>query len=651
MKVPIALRIFLIGTVVLLVTAVPILFNKAFASNIIFQYNFENNNDASAWTLIRGTTPLQITNINSNNMYGERISSAGTLVDVIGPRINALNYQIDFDYLPIVNAGAKTFDRNIDFRWICDTSSTSCNPYEVHFLGENTFWTNFWDYPNQKPSPTPLLDNQINHVTIILKNQHIQLILNGVTIVDYVDPNYQFATNERLGLRIGTGSQYPTEAYFDNIVVTDLDAPSPTPTPTPTPTATPTPTPSPTPIPTPTPTLVPTVTPTPIPSVSLNVPILRQTDKPWSPQIYDGANFWSPLSQTIKSWGCALTSYTMVLKYFGINKLPNGTNLDPGTLNTWLKNNNGYIDGKHVGYLNPLAISSLSRQAVKINKITAFDGLEYSRITGSNNLPLIATLTNRLPAILEEPGHYIVANGITSNSFSIIDPYFTNKTELTAYGNTYLSLNELKPAKTDLSYILITVDQNTDIKITASSGNFIGTEFLQQPLANADNGQSVGEPIKMVYVQKPQSENYQIYLSPDQADNPAVDIFLYDQSGNVVSQEIALVTNTTSPKILNLSYNNKNVNKSTIKLAVTFDSLISDIKTLEKSHDIDAKVAHKLIQSIDRIEKGYNRKFTFFTKLQLKFLQESLRFYDKKSMSREANKIITADIKDLINSP
>jgi len=41
MKVPIALRIFLIGTVVLLLTAVPILFNKAYASTTIFEDNFE----------------------------------------------------------------------------------------------------------------------------------------------------------------------------------------------------------------------------------------------------------------------------------------------------------------------------------------------------------------------------------------------------------------------------------------------------------------------------------------------------------------------------------------------------------------------------------------------------------------------------------
>ena len=89
-----------------------------------------------------------------------------------------------------------------------------------------------------------------------------------------------------------------------------------------------------------------------------------------SSQTYDGANYWSPLAKTIKNWGCALTTYAMVLNYFGINKLPDGAILDPGSLNNWLKKNNGYIDGKNTGYLNPLALSSLSKQAKKINKTT-----------------------------------------------------------------------------------------------------------------------------------------------------------------------------------------------------------------------------------------------------------------------------------------
>ncbi len=115
-------------------------------------------------------------------------------------------------------------------------------------------------------------------------------------------------------------------------------------TPTSTPTITPTPT--------------PTATPTPTPII-LSVSLIKQTDKPWESHVYDGANFWSPKNPTISDWGCALTADAMILKYYGINKLPNGTPLDPGTLNTWLKNNHGYDDGINNGYLLPTAISYL----------------------------------------------------------------------------------------------------------------------------------------------------------------------------------------------------------------------------------------------------------------------------------------------------
>lgn len=640
MKSRFALRLFLIGALTLLLFANAPIFsgNKAYASNIIFEDNFEDNN-VSNWTpvTINGSGSWQIKSEQGSMMYGTRIDGGSTILDSIGPELGTSNYQLDFDYLPIVDDATKTTDRNLDFGWNCSTPSTSCNPYEVHFLDEYQFWTNF-GYPSST-SITSLLDNHINHVTIILNNQHLQFILNGIKIVDYIGSSSQFLGNERVGLRISTGASYPTEAYFDNIVVTDLDAPSPTPTFTPTPTPSPTLTPSPTPTP----------TPTPIPT-NISVPILRQTDGRWSSQVYDGANFWSPLSQTIKSWGCALTSYAMVLKYFGINKLPSGLNLDPGTLNTWLKNNHGYIDGKKSGYLNPLAISSLSHQATKINKITVFDGLEYSRITSSNNLSLINDLTNKLPPILEEPGHYIVATGITSNSFSIIDPYFTNRTGLTAYNNSFLSLNELKPAKTDLSYILVTADQNMDIKITDTSGNSVGTEFLQQPLINADNSQPAGEPIKMAYVTKPQTETYQIILTPTSTINSNVNLLLYDKDGNVDSENIELTTIPDNPSIVNVNFNNQNVNRSIIKTVVTFDSLIADIQNLMNLHKINTKSADKLIQSVKKIEKDYNKRFKIVTKIQLDFLKESLKFYDKKLMSQEAYKIISSDIENLIKS-
>ncbi len=644
MKVRIALRIFLVGTVVLLLTAVLMPFNKASASSVIFQDSFDSGN-ADNWTPISGNSLWQVKDIDGNYMYGGRIDSWGTVINTVGgANINTPDYQIDFDYLPVVNDTTKTTDRNFDFRYV-----NNGNLYEIHFWGDTLYQAYLGSLLPQTQTPSPMLDNQINHITIVLLGQRIQFILNGTKIIDYIDPTYQFSGNEKIGMRISTGDAYPTEAWFDNIKVTALD-PNGTPTPslTPTPTVTLTPTPSPITTPTPSPTLVPS--PTPTPSQQLTVSILRQTDKSWSSQTYDSANLWSPFTQTINSWGCALTSYAMVLKYFGINKLPDGSDLNPGTLNIWLKNNHGYIDGKNSGYLNPLAISSLSKQAVKINKITSFDGLEYSRIISTNTLPLINELNNNRPAILEEPGHYIVATGITTNSFSIIDPYYTNRTDLTYYSNAFTSLNKLIPSKTDLSYILIAANQNVNIQIKDSAGNILGNQFLQQPLVSDDNNNTSGDPLRMVYVQKPPSENYQISLTSDSNEAVSVNLYSYDVNGNVAIEDIPIVLNSGKSNLINLNFNNQNANNSSVEKIVTFDSLISDIRTLSNLHLINTRSADELIKSIMKLQKNYNKKFKILTKIELRFMKESLRFHDKKLINQEAREIIERDIKDLIKS-
>ena len=628
-----------------MLTAVPILFNKAYASTTIFEDNFEEGN-SNAWTPVMRGDLWKVASVSGSMMYGARIDSPSTIIDSVAVKVNTPNYRIDFDYLPVVNSNTRTTDRNFDFRWICDFSTAICNLDEVHFTGADTYWINF-NYTGTISSPVAVVDNQINHITIILEGQHIQFFVNSVKIIDYIDPNYQFSTDERIGLRISTGSDYPTEAWFDNIKVTTLDTnttptDTPTPIPTPIPTDTPTPTPTATPIPTPTP------TPTPIPS--LTVPILRQTDKPWSTQIYDGANYWSPFAPTIKSWGCALTSYAMALRYFGINKLPDGTTLNPGTLNSWLRDNYGYIDGKNSGYLNPLALTSLSRKAIKTNKITSFDGLEYSRITSTNTLPLIDELNNKRPAVLEEPGHFIIATAVTANSFAIIDPYFTNRTDLTSYGNSFVSLNELIPSHTDLSYILVATEQNVNVQLKDSGGNILGNQFIQQPLTNDDNNKPSGQPLKMIYLQKPQSGNYQIVLTAGSKEFTNANIYTYDKDGNVYPQNVPLILSSEKPSTINLNFNSQDSNKSSLSKVVSFDSLMLDIKNLESLRLINSRTADDLVRQITQIQKNYNKKFKILTQLQLKFVEESIRFYDKKIVSNEAYKVISSDIKDLNQS-
>jgi len=87
-----------------------------------------------------------------------------------------------------------------------------------------------------------------------------------------------------------------------------------------------------------------------------------------------------------------------------------------------------------------------------------------------------------------------------------------------------------------------------------------------------------------------------------------------------------------------------------VEKTVTFDSLILDIKHLSNAHLISSKVADKLTESIKQIQKKCNKKFKIFTQWELRVLKESLRFYDKKAISKEAKDIISRDIEDLINS-
>ena len=644
MKVRIALRIFLIGIVVLLVTAIPILFNKALASNIIFQDNFDqdaNGSFPSKWDLypIANTCPDQwkvdngILKISINNY-----NSCTT--NIIPKKTLWSNSENNYEFSLDVTFVSGT-DHNIVYR----TDPSVGVGWELHFQspGGLSFAAPSGTYNVNVPGT--YYNGNTYHITIIENGRDIQIFIDNTLIIDYV-----FSSDMPQGgiaLRAGVGGNPSSETWFDNVVVTSLDETS---TPTPTPSLTPVPTATPTPTSTPSPTPIPTSTPTPTPLPNLTVPILRQTDKPWNTQVYDGANFWSPLSKTINSWGCALTSYTMVLKYFGINKLPNGTILDPGTLNTWLKSNNGYIDGKNSGYLNPLAISSLSHQAIKINKITAFDGLEYSRVASTNNIPLISELNNNHPVILEELGHFIVATGITANSFSINDPYYNNRTDLTYYSNSFISLNELKPAYTDLSYILITADTNTNIQVKDSNGNPVGQEFLQQPLINADTNQPAGEPIEMALVPQPTSGNYTVALTSQNADKYTANIYFYDQNGNLDTEAMSINAVPSKSTNLNLNFDKQNINRSTVSKIASFDSLTADIKNLELNHEINPKVADKLIYSINKIQKNYNKRFKIFTQFELKLLSESLRFYNKNLISKNAYQIITSDINNLIKS-
>jgi len=63
---------------------------------------------------------------------------------------------------------------------------------------------------------------------------------------------------------------------------------------------------------------------------SIDVPVIRQQDGAWA-----GGRLGSSATDTIGSAGCAITSVTMMLRYYGINT-------DPAAFNAWLTASGGY---------------------------------------------------------------------------------------------------------------------------------------------------------------------------------------------------------------------------------------------------------------------------------------------------------------------
>jgi hypothetical protein len=64
---------------------------------------------------------------------------------------------------------------------------------------------------------------------------------------------------------------------------------------------------------------------------TMTIPVMGQQDPAWA-----GAPLGASPVDTIGSAGCAITSVTMMLRYYGIDT-------DPGAFNTWLTGNGGYV--------------------------------------------------------------------------------------------------------------------------------------------------------------------------------------------------------------------------------------------------------------------------------------------------------------------
>ncbi len=379
----------------------------------------------------------------------------------------------------------------------------------------------------------------------------------------------------------------------------------------------------------------------------LSVPILKQISEPWQSNVYDSADKWSPLAPTINRWGCALTSAAMILQYYGINRLPDNTPLDPGTLNSWLKGQpDGYVGN---GEINWLAISKLSKLAKDSGHNPGFthDALEFSWSNGYHPDVLTSDLQIGQPDILEEAGHFIVAKGINGSTFSINDPFYNRLLLTDSYNNSFLSLRRYTPAFSDLSYIMLVTDQSIDVSLKDNNGNQVGQIVNEQSITDPVTTLSNGSPLKIVLMKKPDTGNYKIVVKGPNNHLYNINAYIYDKDGGVRMTDLQGIVGSNQSTI-NLGYNKDQVSSSSLTKVITYQTTRDDITTLQLVGQITKdSTAKKLLRLIDQAEDAERKGMLDQKAKRLDAFQSEVQTDKGNDILSDATTILLQDISTL----
>lgn len=363
--------------------------------------------------------------------------------------------------------------------------------------------------------------------------------------------------------------------------------------------------------------------------ISLNVPNLKQYEGGWENDLYGHTN------NTIKDFGCALTSASMVLKFFGHD-------IDPGELNSWLKGQkDGFIRN---GLVNWLAISRYT----KINESSISSVLEFTRSPFDESNKILNNLENNLPTIVKVPGHFVVTRSQTETSFGINDPGYSNRNELKPdYLDTDIkSLNTYTPSQTDLSYIMFVGDDNLEFKLFDSNENLIDNNklqtFTENPINKLDGSDVSGEPLSILLFPKPPHGQYKLEVTGPEGQYQ-LESYLYDIDGNIIYQNM-------DGYIIN---ENKNIYQINIgqndKVLTPYYEIYKKLKiALENNSILNKGIFNAITAQIKASEKLFDKNIIFPSKIIIQTLIKQIQNLTPKFINQEFSLSLQSDLKSLI---
>lgn len=438
------------------------------AQTVVFQDDFSG--DLSKWENPRGNPQLWTT---SNEQAKAYVPGPFDITEMVPTdsnwTISSKNAEIEFDFTPLTGQ-----DKNFSFNFQ-DLNNWS----EFHFTGsiaELLKVVNGNAVFSQQLS-NPLSNGNTYHMRLVLTETNLKLYVDNNILFDVTDP-YFSGLDGKFGMKAGTGAVFPTSVLFDNVVVKDLD------------------------------------------KKILDVPYQSQQDDQWKNLELDHAfsQDWG-YPETIGNYGCALTSMTMLLNYYGYTKVPTGENLTPETFNTYLNDNNGFSNGLIKWEVAASLTEKLATVSADPENIPQLEYISSEK----NSVQLKNEITEDRPLILHVDNdgkaggdHFVVGTGYDKDeNYYMQDPYYPDEKQLSKYGNTYLTGRKFVPSHTNLSYLsLYYTNPNLFIKIF-KNGSLVkdSTDALEDAINLPEDSTDPGVVRYGVLLEKPESGAYSLEIS------------------------------------------------------------------------------------------------------------------------------------------
>lgn len=483
--------------------ALPLVFPSPTSAQDLFTDGFETGEITDKWTYLSGSWNRELFD---GSTWARVASGAASDNEIQAGNSTWIDYKFNLDIFKIEGEDINLFFRIQSPRYLNLPGHNLPVSYGLHLKHNRIALQKFTESTGSElqvvTNDVPFLNSTLKHLTINLVGNNIKVFIDSSInpTIDYTDNDEPFLNG---GIAIGsiTGSA-AQNVRFDNVVVTELPDEEEEPLPI------------------------------------LTVPDLKQYSLPWKNKTYDHKN------ASIEKFGCALTAASMVLQY-------HGHNITPDVLNNWLKNQpDGYLKN---GLVNWLAISRYTKENYSPSSRT----LEYKRLDPTNE-NLDNELNNDRPAILKEPGHFVVATGKTIDGYLINDPGYSDRTDLVPYENSFLKINSYTPTDSDLSYMMFVTDPDINLELLNSSGSAILVDsYIEDPITNLLNpDKKSGNPVKIYLFEKPETGKYTLKAT-GQKGKYNLESYLYNLDGKVVKNKYEGRLKGDDVDTFNINYENR----------------------------------------------------------------------------------------------